>query len=181
MKSVALFAGLVVAIFLSFPVQEWIPPIPFFHGARILFFPALFACGALMLPYPATLLLAITTGLLTDAAYLHVVGGQVEIAAGWSIVFFVIFGSVAHGFEPSVRKGWWWLVIPLAGVGTASLLALQFVMIALRREGFVFSEVAAGRILGAGLAAAALAPLFHFAIRAAGAAPRSASRPILST
>ncbi|MCX7868829.1 MAG: hypothetical protein N2322_02655 [Terrimicrobiaceae bacterium] len=172
MSGLALFLALAGAIFLAFPAQEWIAPLHVFQGARVLLFPALFCYGALALPFPAMIALAVVTGLLNDLYCLSLASGQVEIALGWSIAYFVAFGSFAHGFQPAFLRGHWWLAIPLSLASTSLLLAFQFLMINFRREGFVFNEVAAWRILGPGLMAGLLAPFIHFAAVACGVLPR---------
>jgi hypothetical protein len=165
MKTLSGLGALAFAIFLAFPLQEILPPVSALHGARILLVPALFCYGAVSLPTTAMLALAVLTGLLSDLSYLHVVGGQVEIGMGWSIVFFVIFGLISNGFQPAFQRGQWWIPAPLGMLATSLFLLLQFGMITLRRGGFEFNEVAAWRILGPGLMAGAVAPFIHlFAI-----------------
>lgn len=172
MNVFTLFVALAVGVFLSFPLQEWIVPLYVFHGARVLFFPALFCYGALVLPFPAMLALAVITGLLNDLYCLSLASGQVEIALGWSIAYFVITGAIVQGFQPAFRRGHWWIAIPLAFAVTSLLLAFQFLMINFRRGGFAFNEVAAWRIIGAGLMGALFSPFIHFAALAVGALPR---------
>jgi len=161
MKTLVSLAALFLAIFLAFPIQEMIPAVPALHGARLLLVPALFFYGAVALPTSTMLALAVFTGLLTDLAYLHVVSGQVEIAVGWSIVFFVILGLLANGLQPAFQRGHWWIPIPLTLVATSLFLLMQFAMISLRREGFFFNEVVVWRILGAGVLSALVAFLIH--------------------
>jgi hypothetical protein len=161
MKTFAGLSALLLAIFLAFPVQEMIPAISVLHGARLLLVPALFYYGAVALPTPAMLGLAVFTGLLTDLAYLHVVSGQVEIAVGWSIVFFVISGLLANGLQPAFKRGYWWIPIPVTLVGTSLFLLMQFAMLSLRREGFFFDEVVVWRVLGAGGLSAIVAAMIH--------------------
>jgi len=50
-------------------------------------------------------------------------------------------------------------------VGTPAFLLMQFVMISLRREGFVFDEAILWRILAPGLLAALFSPLLPFIVR----------------
>jgi hypothetical protein len=164
MRAVLAYVAVVASIFMAFPVQEMLPPVLHFFGARILLVPALFTYGALAFPLPAMLGLAVITGLLSDLAYLHVVAGRVEIGLGWSIVYFVIAGLVAGGFRPMFLRGHWWIHIPVAVLVTSMYLALQFLMITLRREGFVFNEVAAWRIVGSGLMAGLVSPFIHGAV-----------------
>jgi len=161
MRSILGGIALALAIFLALPLQEFIPPLHALYGARVLLVPMLFCYGALALPGWGMLLLAMFTGFVTDLAYLHVVGGQVEIALGWSMVYFVTFGALAHGFQPAFQRGHWWIHILLSAAGTSMFLALQYVMISFRREGLVFNEIVVWRILGPGLVAAVFAPLVH--------------------
>jgi len=164
MKNTIGLAIFCVVLFVLLLVQSFIPPIRFLEGARLLLVPALFCYAALTLPYPAMLAAALVTGFLCDVAYVHVVGGQVEIAVGWSIIYFVILGSIASGFRPEMSRGRWWPVIPLSIVGTSCFLLLQFVMISVRREGFFFSPETAWRILVPGLLAGPFAMLVHFVV-----------------
>lgn len=153
-----------LAVFLLLILQEFFPAVQSFHGARILLVPTVFFYVALAAPTWAMLLMAAYTGLLTDLMYLHIVDGQVEIGLGWSIVFFVVFGLLAHGFQPAFRRGHWWIHILVAAAGTCAFLAGQYAMISFRRQGLVFNEVVAWRILAPGLFAALAAPLVHLLV-----------------
>jgi hypothetical protein len=124
----------------------------------------LFCYGALAMPFWAMLLLAIYAGFLTDLSHLNVVNGHVEIALGWSIVVFVLFGLFAHGFQPAFVRGRWWVHVLLSAACTCIFLALQFVMICFRRQGIFFNETVAWRILAPGFIAAALAPFVHLTV-----------------
>jgi hypothetical protein len=152
---------LALAIFACLIVEQYIRPLHGLNGARVLLVPMLFFYGALTMPVWAMLILAVFSGLIMDLMYLQIVSGQVEIALGWSIVYFVIFGLLAHGFHPAFERGHWWLHTIIAAVGTSLYLALQYAMISFRREGFVFNELVVWRILTPGLIAALFAPLVH--------------------
>lgn len=164
MKLTAGWFALAVGIFLMFLIQVWIPPIRSLEGARVLLVPMLFCYGALALPAWAMLLLAAYTGFLTDLWYMNPVDGQVEIALGWSMVYFVIFGLVAHGFQPAFQRGHWWLHPLLSAAGTILFLALQYLMITFRRQELIFNDLVLWRILGPGLIAAVVAPFFYLAV-----------------
>jgi hypothetical protein len=164
MKLAVGWLSLAVAIFLAVIVQEFIPPVRFLHGARIVLVPMLFCYGALAMPFWATLLMAAYTGFLVDLASLNVVDGHVEIALGWSIVVFVFFGLFAHGLQPAFVSGRWWLHVLLSGLCTALFLALQFIMICFRRQGIFFNQTVAWLIVTPGLFAAALSPLVHLTV-----------------
>ena len=157
---------LAVGIFLAFVLQQQIHAINGLNGARVLLVPMLFCYGALAMPTWAMLLLAAFTGFLTDLMYLNAVEGQVEIALGWSMVYFVIFGLVAHGFQPGFQRGHWWLHPLLSAGGTILFLALQYLMITVRRQPFVFifNDIVLWRILGPGLIAAVIAPFFYLIV-----------------
>ena len=153
-----------LAVFFLLIYQEFIPPIRAMEGARVLLMPMVFCYVALAAPTWAMLLMAVYTGLFTDLMYLHVVDGVVEIGLGWSIIFFVLFGFVAHGFQPAFQRGHWWLHILLSAGGTIAFLALQYAMICFRRQGIFFNEVVAWRIVAPGLFAAIFAPLVHLVV-----------------
>jgi len=165
MKTAVILAFLLVSIFLAFIVQERIPPVREMMDARVLLVPLLFCYGALSLPMWAMLLLAFYTGFLNDMWFLHTAGGQVEIALGWSIVYFVLFGLLAHGFQPGFERGHWWLHPLLSAPCTSLILALQFVMITFRREQLIFNDIVLWRIVAPGLFAAFAALLFILAAR----------------
>lgn len=155
---------LVLAVFFALVIQEFFPPVAMLHGARVLLVPMIFCYAALSMPTWLMVLAAFFTGFLTDLNYLHVVDGQVEIGLGFSIVFFVLFGLLANGFQPAFRRGHWWLHILLSALGTSVFLLLQFAMISFRREGFVFNELVVWRILGPGVIAAILSPVLHLIV-----------------
>ena len=153
-----------VGIFLAFLLQQSLPALGLFHGARLVLVPTIFCYAAMVLPFPAMLGVAFYTGLLTDLMYLHAVDGQVEIALGWSIVFYVFLGLIAQGLQGSMRQGQWGSFVLLSTHGTSALLFLQLVMICLRRDGFVFESAGLWRIFAPGFLAAFFAPLLYLAI-----------------
>lgn len=161
MKLAIGWLSLALAIFFALIIEFFIPPLHGLNGARVLLVPMLFFYGALSMPVWALLLLAVYAGFSMDLVTLPVVNGQVEIALGWSIVYFVVFGLLAHGFQPAFQRGHWWLHTLMAAFGTSLYLALQYAMISFRREGFVFNEIVVWRILAPGLIAALFAPLVH--------------------
>ncbi len=165
MKDVLLTAALIVAIFAALIVQEFLPPLGFMSGARIYLVPVLFCYGALILPYPLMIVLALVTGFMSDLAFLQVVAGSVEIPVGWSILAYVAVGSICQGLRPLVLQGHWELHILMSVLTTITLLALQFGMISMRRfeqGGWVWNETVAWRIFGPGIVALVLAPAVYF-------------------
>jgi hypothetical protein len=154
-----------LGIFVAFLVQMALPPVHVLHGARFVLVPMIFCYAAMSLPFPAMLGLAVFTGFLSDLMYLHVVGGRVEIALGCSIVFFVIVGSIANGCREFFLRGQWWPLIPVTVLSTCAFLLMQFIMISVRREGFVFEMAVIWRILAPGLLAGLFVPLLHAVVR----------------
>ncbi len=154
-----------LGVFIAFLLQQGLPAVHVLHGARIVLVPMIFCYAAMVLPFPAMLGLAFFTGFVSDLFYLHIMEGRVEIAIGCSIVFFVITGSISNGFRPSYLKGHWWPVIPVAILTTSAYLLMQFVMISVRREGFVFEMAVLWRVLAPGLLVGLFVPLVHAVVQ----------------
>lgn len=168
MKAGLGLAATCAGVFFALLLQQALPAVVALHGARFVFVPLIFCLAALALPFPLMLGAALFTGFLCDLMYLHVVGGRVELALGCSIVFFVIYGSIANGLRPYYLQGRWWPLIPLAGGGTTAYLLLQFAMISLRRDGFDFDSALLWRALVPGFLAAGFAPLLYAGVKLAG-------------
>ncbi len=152
-----------LCIFLALIAQEFIPPVHALRGAHVLLVPTLFCLAAIAYSPWMMLALAVFTGFILDLMNIHIVGGRVEIALGWSIVYFVLLGLLCHGFQPAFLRGRWWIHTCLAVVSTSLYLALQYVMISFRREGIVLNDMVFWRIVGPGLIAAVIAPLIYLA------------------
>ncbi len=167
MRSVTGLSFLLAGLFLAVLAQEAVPPIHALQGARVVLIPMVFCYGAMVLPFWAMVVSALIVGVVSDLLTLHVVGGRVEIALGWSIVFFVIVGSIGQGMRPLMEKGRWAGYVVLASLSTSLYLLLQFAMISFRREGLVFNELVVWRILAPGVIAALLAPILHAAVATA--------------
>lgn len=152
---------LVAAIYLGVIAQEFLPEADFLGGARVLVVPALFCFGALWLPFPGMLGLALYTGLVSDLAALHVVGEQVEIGLGWSMVFYIFVGSVLQILRMMFPRGRWEIHCLASGAVTLLLLLLQYLMVCLRREDFILNGTVLLQITGPALAALFLAPAVY--------------------
>lgn len=150
--------ALAAAIYLALLAQEFIPPVPFLDGARILIVPALFCYGALWLPFPGMLALALYTGLLSDLSQLQVIGDQVEIGLGWSMLFYVLAGLPLQLLRPVFLEGRWEVHCLSSGVVTLLLLLGQYLMLCLRRESFMVDGTVLWHIAGPALAALFIAP-----------------------
>lgn len=156
---------LLAAVYLALVAQEFIPPASFFDGARIILVPSLFCYGALWLPFPGMLVFALYTGLLSDLAFLHIVGDRVEIGLGWTMLFYVLAGTALHSFRPLFLAGRWEIHCLASTAVTALLLLSQFLMVCLRRETFSFDKTILWQILGPALVAFFLAPILYFIFR----------------
>jgi hypothetical protein len=160
-RALVLFAAVYVVLI----AQEFLPALPFFANARLLLVPVIFCYGALWLPFPAMLGLALWTGLLSDLANLHVIGDQVEIGLGWSILFYVFTGTLLQMLREAFAGGRWEIHALASGALTLLLLLGQYTMVCLRRESFYFDGTVFWHIAGPALAALFLAPLFYFFFR----------------
>jgi len=161
MKDVLGGISFALCIFLALIAQEFIPPVHMLLGAHVLLVPTLFCLAAIAYSPWTMLVLAVFTGFIVDLMNIHIIGGRVEIALGWSIVYFVLLGLLCHGFQPAFLRGRWWIHTCLAVAATSLYLALQYVMISFRREGIVLNEIVFWRIVGPGLIAAVIAPLLY--------------------
>lgn len=167
MRDPLLALGLVVGTFFLFVLQEFFAPMAMFSGARVNLVPVLFCYGALLLPFPYMLALAVIIGLMSDLATLQVLGSSVEMRLGWSILFFLLVGLICQGLRPLVLRGHWELYTLMSALTASLYIAVQFGMITLRRMeegGFYFSDVVTWRILGPGIILLVVAPMFWFAV-----------------
>lgn len=151
------------SVYVALLIQEFLPPLPFLDNARLYLVPSIFCYGALWLPFPAMLGLAVYTGLLSDLAFLHVIDDRVEIGLGWSILFYVFAGTILHALR-SLRTDLRWEVHCLAsGAVTLLLLLGQYFMVCLRREAFHLDGTVVWHIAGPSVTALLLAPvIYHF-------------------
>ncbi len=160
-----LFGILVLASFLSLVVQEFIPPLVWLYGARVVIVPVLMFYGAMALPYWGMLALSFICGFMTDALVdTQVVDSQVEISLGWSILLYAALGAVMSGFRPLFLRGRWEVHCLVSGLLTAIIVLAEYLMITIRRGGFIFPVEIWWRIAGSGVIAAMLAPIFFFSL-----------------
>jgi hypothetical protein len=153
---------LFAAVYLALIAQEFLPGLPFLDNARLLIAPLLFCYGALGLPFPAMLGLALWTGLLSDLLNLHVVGEHVEIGLGWSMLFYVLVGALLQPLRGLSGAGRWEIHCLASAAVTFLLLVGQYTMVCLRRESFYFDGTVAWHIAGPAVAALFLAPPVYF-------------------
>lgn len=159
------FAVLLVAMFAGLVGQYFIGPLPP-YGVRVLLMPLIMFYGALALPVPGMLALALCGGLMWDALHVQIdLGGEgAEVALGWSIILYAVLGALMNGFRPLFQRGRWEIHCLLSGVCTSVIVLAEYLMLTFRREPvvIVFDREVWWRIGGAGLVAALLAPFFFF-------------------
>jgi hypothetical protein len=160
-RALVLFA----AVYLAVLAQEFLPGLPFFANARLLLVPVVFCYGALWLPFPAMLAFALWSGLLSDLAGLHVVDGRVEIGLGWTMLFYVLAGTVLQAWRDAFAGVRWEIHALASGAVTLLLQIGRYAMVCLRRDSFQFDGTIFWHIAGPALAALFLAPLFCFFFR----------------
>jgi len=167
------FLILAASLFVSLVVQQFIGPLPWLHGTRVLLMPIVLFYGALAVPFWAMLILAFIAGFMWDALTVqiaftrdiatgHAVASNVEISLGWSILLYAALGSLMIGFRPLFQRGRWEVHCLLSGVLTSAIVLAEYLMITLRRGEFVFSTEVWWRIGGAGLVAIILSPFCFF-------------------
>jgi hypothetical protein len=161
MRSALLFFILVVFTLIALIIQDFLPALSILRNTHILLVPIIFAYGALVLPFPAMLALAVFTGLITDLSTLQIVHGKVEIGLGWSIIIYAVLGTVIQGVRRAFLKGAWWLHPPISAVCTLLILTLQYLMITISRESIVFNETVAWEIFIPSMVAFLLSPLIE--------------------
>jgi hypothetical protein len=170
------FIILLILTLLAQVVEFFIPPLDWMYNARIYIVPLIVFYGAMALPFPLVLVLAGFAGFLLDAVTVQVLGTQVEISVGWSILLYAVLAAIMHGLRPLFIRGRWEVHCIMTGFCTSAILLSQFLMIAFRRGSLVFSREAWWQIGGPGLIAILMAPLVFWMLHSLG---RLTSNPYL--
>ncbi len=168
MKHAASLAVLLLAIYFALLTQEFLPPFPDFGGARLQFVPLIFCIGALSLPFPLMLVLALAGGFLFDLMQIQFVNNHPEIAPGTTVFYFLLVGVLCQGLRPLFLRRHWYLAGITGSIATAGLLFLQFLLITFRRfdaGGFFWSDAVMWRILFPSLVALVAAPVLFLVVR----------------
>ena len=163
-----IFFGILVAtMFFGLVVQHFIGPLPP-YGVRVLLMPVVMFYGALALPVPGMLALALCGGLMWDALHVQVdlAHETAEVALGWSVILYALLGALMNGFRPLFQRGRWEIHCLLSGVCTSLIVFAEYLMRTFRQEEvvFIFNKEVWWRIGGAGLVAALLSPFFFFVL-----------------
>ncbi len=151
---VLLFLVLVAQI-----AELFIPALPWLYNAHVYIVPVIVFYGAMALPFPLMLALALFAGALLDALTVQVIGGKVEISAGSSILLYGVLAGIMHGLRPLFARGHWEVHSILSGVFTSLIVLAQYLMITFRRGTLVFTREIWWQIGGPGIIAMLMAPI----------------------
>lgn len=147
--------------FLLLVVQEFVPPMEWLQGARLVLVPIIVVYAGLALPFPLVLLFTFVSGLMWDLLIYRELGGVAEISPGTSILVYTLVGIFAHGFRPLFMRGRWEIHCLLSGFCTVVMIAVEYAMITFRRSEISYDTEVLWRIGGPGLVAILLAPVFY--------------------
>jgi hypothetical protein len=152
------YLALIASMFLALVAQHFTGQMYGF-GGHVMLLPVVFFFIAAALPLPSVFFFAVIAGLMVDSLAVHPdEKGNYEIAFGWSVALFGIFGAIMNGLRSMYLRGRWELHCLLAGLLTSAMV-LEFLLITFRREPFAFHwpREVWHRIAGSGIAAALLA------------------------
>jgi hypothetical protein len=153
------FFLLLIFVVIAQVAEFFIPPVDWMYNAHIYIVPVIVFYGAMALPFPLMLALALFAGVLLDALTVQVIGGKVEIAVGWSILLYAVLAGFMHGLRPLFIRGRWEVHCVLTGLCTSAIILAQYLMITFRRGTLFFSREVWWQIGGPGLIAMLMAPV----------------------
>ena len=159
------FFFLLLFVLLVQIAEFFIPALLWLYNAHIYIVPVIVFYGAMALPFPLMLALALYAGILLDALTVQVIGGKVEISVGWSILLYGVLAGIMHGLKPLFMRGRWEVHCIMSGIGTSVIILAQYLMITFRRGSLVFSREVWWQIGGPGLIAMAMAPIIFWLLQ----------------
>src|SRR5437764_10743821 len=142
-----------------------IPALPWFYNAHVYIVPVIVFYGAMALPFPLMLALALFAGVLLDALTVQVIGGKVEISAGSSILLYGVLAGLMHGLRPLFARGHWEVHCILSGVFTSAIVLAQYLMITFRRGSLVLTHEIWWQIGVPGFVAMTIAPILFWLLQ----------------
>ena len=116
------FFLLLVLVLIAQIAEFFIPALPWLYNAHIYIVPVIVFYGAMALPFPLMLALALYAGLLLDALTVQVIGGKVEISMGSSILLYGVLAGFMHGLRPLFVRGRWEVHCILSGICTSLIV-----------------------------------------------------------
>ena len=156
------FVLLMVLVLIAQIAEFFIPALPWLYNVHVYIVPVIVFYGAMALPFPLMLALALYAGILLDALTVQIIGGKVEISAGSSILLYGVLAALMHGLRPLFARGRWEVHCILSGVSTSLIVLAQYLMITFRRGSLVFTREIWWQIGGPGLIAVAMAPILFW-------------------
>src|SRR2546428_10173831 len=96
--------------------EFFIPPLDWMYHAHIYIAPVLVFYGAMALPFPLMLAMALFAGLLLDVLTVQVIASKVEISLGWSILLYAVLAGIMLGLSPFFIRGRWGVNCVLIGL-----------------------------------------------------------------
>src|SRR5207245_7383183 len=112
------FFVLLLLVLVAQIAEFFIPALPWLYNAHVYIVPVIVFYGAMALPFPLMLALAMYAGVLLDAVTVQVIGGQVEISTGSSILIYGVLAGVMHGLRSLFACGCWEVHLVFSGVFT---------------------------------------------------------------
>jgi hypothetical protein len=161
-----IFFFLLLFLVLAAQIAElFIPALPWLYNAHVYIVPVIVFYGAMALPFPLMLALALYAGVLLDALTVQVIGGKVEISAGSSILLYGVLAGIMHGLRPLFVRGHWEVHCILSGIFTSLIVLAQYLMITFRRGSVVFTYEIWWQIGGPGIVAMLVAPIVFWSLQ----------------
>jgi len=161
-----IFFFLLLFLVLAAQIAElFIPALPWLYNAHVYIVPVIVFYGAMALPFPLMLALALYAGVLLDALTVQVIGGKVEISAGSSILLYGVLAGIMHGLRPLFARGHWEVHCILSGIFTSLIVLAQYLMITFRRGSVVFTHEIWWQIGGPGIVAMLMAPIVFWLLQ----------------
>ena len=117
--------SLIGLLLLSCIVQQFLPPIAPWYGARVLVLPLVVLCGSVTVSTAGMLVLAFLGGFLWDSQHIiqHPTLNPAVFAPpsdslkfGYSIILYAFMGFLMQGIRPMFQEGKWYLSAGLTGV-----------------------------------------------------------------
>jgi hypothetical protein len=158
------FFILLVLVLIAQIAEFFIPTVDWMYHAHIYIVPVIVFYGAMALPFPLMLALALFAGILLDALTVQVIGAKVEISMGWSILLYAVLAGIMHGMRPLFIRGRWEVHCILSGVCTSAIILAQYLMITFRRGSILFTHEVWWQIGGPGLIAMLMAPVVFWTL-----------------
>jgi len=90
------FVILLVLVVIAQIAEFFIPPLDWMYHAHIYIAPVVVFYGAMALPFPLMLGLALFSGILLDALTVQVIGAKVEMSLGSSILIYAVLAGIMH-------------------------------------------------------------------------------------